>query len=252
MRCPDISQDENTGFGVAGTDNTEDISLLPIRNFTLKKGEVCHRSLSSAETAYERLVHWSIRAKRQPDNGCPTEGAESVPMDALRFRNPFDVPITSSPLEIQDGGVILAQIQVPWINPKQIASVDITPALTVNGKVVEYEVAAQNMKRAEHFFTSVERDRTGKIVSGLLGGKSYRVSDIQGEIRLKNYRKQMTRLRIELNYSGTLVSAGDAPKETILNQTGAVNPCARLTWDINLGKDEEKTIKYRYNIFIQN
>jgi hypothetical protein len=39
-----------------------------------------------------------IAAKRQADSGYAVGGPVSVPMDALRFKNPFDVPITTSPL----------------------------------------------------------------------------------------------------------------------------------------------------------
>ena len=243
---------EAASFGASGSDETEDISLLPIKDFTLKKGEVCHRVLSSAETSYERLVHWTIGAKRHPDNGHPYGGGEPVPMDALRFENPFDVPITTSPLEIQDGGIVLAQVKIPWVNPKQTATVDITKALSVTGKVIEYEVPAQSLERAEQFFSSLERNRAGKVMGGWIAGFRYRVTDVQGEIRLKNYRKQPARMLIELDYSGALVSAEDAPKETMLDRTGSVNPRARLTWDIRLKAGEEKIIKYRYNIFVQN
>ena len=243
---------EASPFGVSGTEETEDISLLPVKDFTLKKGEVCHRVLSSAETSYERLVYWKIAAKRQADSGYAVGGPVSVPMDALRFKNPFDVPITTSPLEILDGGVVLAQVRIPWVNPKQTATVEITRALSVTGKVLEYEVPAQSLERAEQTFTSLERNRAGKVIVGWLGPWRYRVTDVQGEIRLKNYRKQTARILIELDYSGALVSAEDAPKETMLDRTGSVNPCARLTWDIRLGAGEEKVIKYRYNLFMRN
>ena len=243
---------ETASFGVSGTEETEDISLLPIRDFTLKKGEVCHRVLSSAETSYERLVYWKIAAKRQADNGYAVGGAVSVPMDALRFKNPFDTPITTSPLEILDGGVVLAQVRIPWVNPKQTATVEITKALSVSGKILEYEVPAQSLERAEKTFTSLERNRAGKVIVGWLGPWRYRVTDVQGEIRLKNNRKQPARILIELDYSGALVSAEDAPKETMLDRSGSVNPRACLTWDIRLGAGEEKIIKYRYNLFMRN
>ena len=243
---------ESPSFGVSGTAETEDISLLPIKDFTLKKGEVCHRVLSAAETSYERLVYWKIPAKRQADNGYAAGGAVSAPMDALRFKNPFEVPITTSPLEIRDGGVVLAQVRIPWVNPKQTATVEITRALSVTGKILEYEVPAQSLERAEKTFTALERNRAGKVIVGWLGPWRYRVTDVQGEIRLKNCRKQTARILIDLDYSGALVSAEEAPKETMLDRSGSVNPRARLTWDIKLGSGEEKILRYRYNLFMRN
>ena len=241
---------DSASFGGAETGESEDISLLTLKNFTLKKGEVCHRVLNSAETTYERLVHWKISPRRHPENGRQMGHPESVPMDALRFTNPFPTPITTSPLEILDGGVVLAQVKIPWVNPKQSETVDITKALSLTGKVVEYEVAPQSTERAEQFFYSIERNRGGKTVVGWIAGSRYRVTDVQGEIRLKNYRKLPARMLIELDYSGALVSADDKPAETMLDRTGSVNPRARLTWDIKLDAGAEKIIKYRYNLFV--
>ena len=243
---------DSASFGGAETGESEDISLLTLKNVTLKKGEVCHRVLNSAETTYERLVHWKIRPRRHPENGRQMGYPESVPMDALRFTNPFPTPITTSPLEILDGGVVLAQVKIPWMNPKQSETVDITKALSLTGKVVEYEVAPQSTERAEQFFYSIERNRGGKTVVGWIAGSRYRVTDVQGEIRLKNYRKLPARMLIELDYSGALVSADDKPVETMLDRTGSVNPRARLTWDIKLDAGAEKIIKYRYNLFVNN
>ena len=239
------------GFGTEATGETEDISLAAIGPVTLKKGEVCHRVLKQAETGYERLVHWVVRARRNADYGRTNgNGRADIPMDALRFTNPFDTPITTSPLEILDGGVVLAQVRIPWVNPKQVVTVDVTRALSVTGKVVEYEIATQSFQRAEEVFHSIQRNKEGRIVSGWIAGSRYRVTDIQGEVRLKNYRKLPARILIELDYSGEFVSADGAPKRDVLDRSGSVNPCERLTWDLTLPAGEEKVLKYRYTIFV--
>lgn len=239
-------------FGAEATGETEDISLTDVGKVTLKKGEVCHRVLKQAETSYERLVHWTIRARRNAEYGRPVGQGPSVPMDALRFTNPFDTPITTSPLEISDGGVVLAQVRIPWVNPKQVATVDVTRALSVTGKVVEYDVPAQavSFKRAEEAFYSVQRNKDGKVVSGWIAGSRYRVTEVQGEIRLKNYRKLPARMLVEQDFVGELVSADGDPKKEILDRTGSVNPSARLAWDLTLAPDEEKVLKYRYSLFV--
>ena len=239
-------------FGAEATGETEDISLTDVGKVTLKKGEVCHRVLKQAEAKYERLVHWTIRARRSAEYGRPVGQAQSVPMDALRFTNPFDTPITTSPLEILDGGVVLAQVRIPWVNPKQVATVDVTRALSVTGKVVEYDVPAQetSLKRAEEAFYSIERNRGGKVVAGWIAGSRYRVTEVQGEIRLKNYRKLPARMLVEQDFVGELVSADGEPKKEVLDRTGSVNPSARLAWDLTLAPGEEKVLKYRYSLFV--
>ena len=241
----------SAGFGAEATGETEDISLAAIGPVTLKKGEVCHRVLKQAETGYERLVHWVVRARRNADYGRTNgNGKSDIPMDALRFTNPFDAPITTSPLEIRDGGVVLAQVRIPWVNPKQVATVDVTRALSVTGKVVEYEIATQSFQRAEEVFHSIQRNKEGRIVAGYIAGTRYRVTDVQGEVRLKNYRKLPARILIELDYSGEFVSADGGPKREVLDRSGSVNPCERLTWDLTLPAGEEKVLKYRYTIFV--
>lgn len=235
-------------FGIDATGETADITLLPLKKFTLKKGEVCHRVLDRAETSFERLVHWQIAARRNPDNGRIYRSDNPAPMDALRFKNPFDRPITASPLEIRDGGMVLAQARIPWVNRGDVAIVDITQAQTVTGKIVEYETPSLDTSRAESLLEIVVRNKDGRVISGTLAGRSYRVFDVQGELRLKNHRRQAARVLIKLNYAGALISADGKPENTMLDQTSYVNPNACLIWDMELPAGGEKILKYRYNV----
>lgn len=245
-----MSMETDSSFGTEATGETEDISLLEVKNLTLKTSEVFHKVLSSAETEYERIVHWHILSKRNNNNGRPEKTDSAMPMDALRFTNPFAVPLTTSPIEIKDGGVVLAQVKVPWVNPKQPIVLDITRALSITGKVLEYEVPAKSLKRAEEVFHYTNKNAKGEIISGQIAGRIYRVTDIQGELTLKNYRNIPARILIEVDFAGTLVEAEENPQETILDRSSSVNPNSRLTWDIVLSPDTEQTIRYRYNTFI--
>ncbi len=239
-----------SAFGMEATGETEDISLLEVKNLTLKSSEVCHKVISSAETNYERLVHWQLFSKRPQNNGHQEKTDSATPMDALRFTNPFSVPLTTSPIEIKDGGVVLAQVKVPWVNPKQSIVLDITRALSITGKALEYEVPAKSFKRAEEVFSTMSKNAKGEIISGQIGGRIYRVTDIQGELTLKNYRKNLAHILIEVDFAGTLVEADANPKDTILDRSSSVNPNSRLSWDLVLQPDTEQVIRYRYNTFI--
>ena len=238
-------------FGVDATGETADISLLPLRKFTLKKGEVCHRVLERAETSFERLVQWLIPARRNPDNGRNFRSDHAEPMDALRFKNPFDKPMTASPVEILDGGMVLAQVNIPWINRGETAVVDITRAQTVSGKVVEYDVPPQNTDRAEQILENIVRNKKGLVVSGTLAGYNYRITDVQGELRMKNHRKSPTRILIKLHYAGTLVSADGSPENTMQDSNLSINPQSCLTWEMELPGNTEKVLKYRYNVIFR-
>lgn len=238
-------------FGETATGETEDITLLHLPEFTLKKGEVCHRVLDRAEGTFERLVHWQIPARRNAESGRIYHSGAPEPMDALRFKNPFDRAITSGLLEILDGGAVLAQVQLPWVNRGDTAIVNITKALTVTGKVVEYEAPPQNTARAEKMFDSVVRNKHGQIVSGVLAGRNYRVTDVLGELHLKNHREKAARILIKLNYAGTLVSADGNPENTMVDRGLSINPQTCLTWELELPARAEKVLKYRYNVFFR-
>ena len=238
-------------FGIDATGETEDIALLPLRKFTLKKGEVCHRVLERAETSFERLVHWQIPARRNPDNGRNFRLDHAEPMDALRFKNPFDKPMTASPVEILDGGMVLAQVNIPWINRGETAVVDITRAQTISGKVVEYDVPPQNTDRAEQILENIVRNKKGQVVSGTLAGINYRITDVQGELRMKNHRKSPARILIKLHYSGTLVSADGSPENAVQDRNLSINPPSCLTWEMELPGNAEKILKYRYNVIFR-
>ena len=225
-------------FGADATGETEDICLLPLRKFTLKKGEVCHRVLERAETSFERLVQWLIPARRNPDNGRNFRSDHAEPMDAL-------------PVEILDGGMVLAQVNIPWINCGETAVVDITRAQTVSGKVVEYDVPPQNTDRAEQILENIVRNKKGLVVSGTLAGYNYRITDVQGELRMKNHRKSPTRILIKLHYSGTLVSADGSPENTMQDSNLSINPQSCLTWEMELPGNTEKVLKYRYNVIFR-
>ena len=172
-------------------------------------------------------------------------------MDALRFKNPFDKPMTASPVEILDGGMVLAQVNIPWINRGETAVVDITRAQTVSGKVVEYDVPPQNTDRAEQILENIVRNKKGLVVSGTLAGYNYRITDVQGELRMKNHRKSPTRILIKLHYAGTLVSADGSPENTMQDSNLSINPQSCLTWEMELPGNTEKVLKYRYNVIFR-
>ena len=239
-------------FGTFGAGTSEDISLLPLKNFSLKKGEVCHKVLGSAEGSVERLVHWEI-ASRIRRNGWNRGGQTDapVPMDALRFVNPFKTPITTSPLEIRDGGVVLAQVKIPWVNPGQKTVVDVTKALSIAGKVLEYDVPAKDISWAEKLFHSIERNRQGTVVGGWIAGRRYRITDVQGELKMKNYRQNPAKFLITLDYAGVFISAEENPKQETRPRIDSINPESRLVWELTLPAGAEKTLKYRYSLLAE-
>ena len=100
-------------------------------------------------------------------------------------------------------------------------------------------------------FDSVVRNKYGQIISGVLAGRNYRVTDVQGELHLKNHREKAARILIKLNYAGTLVSADGNPENTMVDRGLSINPQTCLTWELELPARAEKVLKYRYNVFFR-
>ncbi|MBS1371874.1 MAG: hypothetical protein HPZ91_18165 [Lentisphaeria bacterium] len=223
-----------------GSGTTEDIHFTPAGKVTLAKGDVFYRTLASASAEYERLVEWEIPDRRnewgqfERNYNSRGENPNGDLWDAVRFRNPLSSPITTSPVEIVDGEKLLGQSTIKWVNPGEEALVKITKALTVSGVRTEYEISDKR-----------------EIVR--LGGWNYRRTEVEGTVKLRNFRSTAAKVVAKLQFSGELLSAQDAPKSKLL-ETGvySVNPRRELTWEITLKPGEEITCSYKYSVLVRD
>ncbi len=228
---------------------SEDIHYTPLGRITLGKDESVYKNIASGQAAYERIVDWEIPDRRDPwGNYRNVSNGEVSPYgdlwDAVRFKNPLNSPLTTAPIEIVSGEKILAQTTVGWTNPGQEALIKITKALTVTGKISEYEVENKEGKN-------------GPKISGrpivYVGGHSYRNPEVEGTVMLHNYRSTPAKVVARLQFSGELVSAEKEPKAKLL-ETGiySVNPRRELTWELTLQPGEELSVKYSYTVLVRH
>ncbi|MPN23036.1 hypothetical protein SDC9_170421 [bioreactor metagenome] len=160
--------------------------------------------------------------------------------DAVRFKNPLESPITTAPIEIVDGGKLLGQTTIKWVNPGEETLVRITKALTVSGIRSEYEA----------------EDKGGSLKGGRevinFAGYNYRKTSVDGEIKLRNFRSSPAKVIAKLQYSGEFISAEGEPKSRLLESgVYSVNPRRELTWEFTLKPGEELTCKYKYSVMIR-
>lgn len=226
---------------------TEDIQITSAGKVTLAAGDALYLPLASAEASYERLVEWNIPDNRN-EYGRPlnrdSQTASGELWDAVRFKNPFERAITSSPVEIVDGDKVLGQSETGWVNPGESTVVKITKALTVVGKAVEYEAAG--VPKAD---SSLKRINEERIV---LAGYTYRKPEVIGELTLKNYRRSNARVLVNLEFSGELISADGNPKRSMPERgIYSVNQRNRLEWEVELKPGEELKLNYKYSVLVR-
>ena len=223
-----------------GTGLSEDIHFTPGGKVTLAKGDVLYKTLATARADYERLVEWEIPDRRdqwgrfQQNYGSRNENPDGDLWDAVRFRNPLKAPITTAPVEIVDGEKLLGQSTIKWVNPGEEALVKITKAMTVSGSRNEYELPGSR-----------------ELVS--IGGYNYRRPEVEGTIKLRNFRTHDAKVVAKRQFSGEFISAQGEPKNRLL-EAGVynINPRHELTWEITLKPGEELSYHYRYSVLVRN
>lgn len=227
---------------------SEDIHFTPAGKVTLPKGEVLYKTLASTKAKYERLVEWEIPDRRdqwgriQFRGGNRDENQSGDLWDAVRFKNPLESPITTAPIEIVDGGKLLGQTTVKWVNPGEETLVRITKALTVSGVRTETESDAKSGNQSSI--------KNREIIS--YAGDNYRKSTVDGEIKLHNFRASEAKVIAKLQYSGEFLSAEGSPKSKLLESgVYSVNPRRELTWEITLKPGEELTLTYKYTVMVR-
>lgn len=226
-----------------GSGEAEDIQYYSAGRLSMNPGETIYLPLDDAETKYERIVEWTIPDRRdywgRLDNNYNRNNNQNINpygdlWDALRFKNPFKTAMTTAPVEIVEGEKILGQTTSNWTNPDQANIIKITKAMTVTGKVTESEV-----KQPERSVVNI-------------GGRNFMNPNVEGTVILKNYRKAEATVLVNLQFSGTLISAEGNPENTI-STNGlyySVNPRNELKWEVKLKPDEELKLNYKYSVLV--
>ena len=264
--APAMAMAENGAPAAPGV--TGNMAPFEIGTLSLKKGEALVRQLGSASGSYENLVRWQIPA-RQGDNGrqvWQNNGSYTDDLwECLRFTNPFKTAVPDGAVEICDGPKVLAQIQGTWVNPGEQATWEVTRCRDVKATFAEQEAPSSIPDRGKGIFQRLDHGvlkstpppRAGKVKAqpvsvkgGWINNTFYRVTDIKGQIELKNFRKSPVKVVIEMDYFGEFVSASGKPVKTALNHFGSLNPKNKLTWQMTLKPEETRKLDFRYNIII--
>jgi len=220
-----------------------DIHYQPIGKRTLAEGDCIAMSVTSGKAVYDRIVEWIVPDTRSA-NGRYIEDYErqqnpekyqDAAWDALRFRNPLKMPMTTGPAAIYSADRFLGQRTSFYVSAGEETTMHVTKALSVRTRAVENE----------------EQGEKREIV--WIGGHDYRKVSVKGELAASNHRAEPIKLVIRRRFSGELVEADGDPKVSLLEEgVYSVNKRNELVWSITLPAGKEQTFTYRYTVLMWN
>ncbi|MBN2311435.1 MAG: hypothetical protein JXR94_20830 [Candidatus Hydrogenedentes bacterium] len=217
-----------------------DIYYHDIGKRTIGRNATLLLDIGSQSAAYERIVEWIVPDTRRED-GRPLREHElnqdpdkyrDAAWDAVRFKNPFDFPMTTAPAFVVGDDRFYGQRTSFWANRGETTTLHITKALSIRTRSVEEELAG-----------------TREIV--YIAGDSYQKTQVKGALTLSNHRNERVTVVIRRRFSGELLEADGEP-EASLREEGAwcVNKRNELVWMVTLDPGEAQTLTYEYAVLV--
>jgi hypothetical protein len=224
--------------GVEGVDiHYQDIGVV-----SLREGESLLVPVVQGEAPFERVVEWIIPDTRDAQGrhrernrwSQEEELLEPEVWDAIRFRNPLTIPMTTAPAMVIEQGRFRGQRLSTWVNPGDETTLRITRALSI------------------HTLSS-EQEEEGARDLVRIGGHDYRRTRVRGELQITSYRAEPVKLLIRRALSGEVLEADGDPTQ-VLREEGAtsVNPRTELRWELELAPREERTLTYLYHVRVRD
>ncbi len=212
-----------------------DMHYQPIGRVDLAKGASLNLSVATGGADYERIVSWTVPDVRD-SQGRRRRGSDSdddgSPWDALRFRNPLKIPMTTAPALVVASGQLLGQSASLWVNPGGETTLRVTKALSVQTRSIE-----------------LEREGSREIV--YVGADDFWRTEVDGELVVRNYRTEPVTLEIRRRFSGELIQSSETAETRLLEEgVATVNRRSELVWRTTLEAGEEHTWTYRYRVLV--
>ncbi|MFO0864834.1 MAG: hypothetical protein U0744_09320 [Gemmataceae bacterium] len=204
-----------------------DISPLyyhPIGKRTLPEGEAMAVNVVDAKIGYERVAEWLIPANQ---GGQPQTAENQEVWEGLRFKNPFDFPLTGAPAMMMNRDQFLGQQFLQYVVPGETEFLKVNRALSV---------------RTRH-----DEVREPKVENVIVGAWSYEKVLFQSAFVVRNLRKDPLKIIVRRSVHGELLSTEGDPRKLGRNDTASdVNTHQELVWDLTIPASETRTINYRY------
>ncbi len=215
----------------------DDVHFESIGPRTLAPGDSLSLETGSATASCERVVEWVVPDPRDADGRylrltTGKEPEESHAWDAVKFTNPFKLPLTTGPALVTEAGRFRGQSLSRWVNPGQSTCLPITKALSIQTRSAEVE----------------EEDQREQL---RIGGRDYQRTKVKGTLTLHNFRGKEATMNVRAEFSGEMLEAGGKPETRLrVEGAGSINPRRELAWTFKLAPGEEKTLTYRYSVLV--
>jgi hypothetical protein len=198
--------------------------------------------VAKGKSAYERIIEWLVPDTRnewgQQVGGRGDENDE-VAWDALKFKNPFNFPMTTGPATVMADGKFNGQRTTYWVNAGEETVLRVNKALSVRTRAIEHEELKKTGEDARDFVW--------------VGGRHFRRSTVEGDLTVCNHRNEAIKLVIRRRFSGELVNADGEPKSSLREEgVYSVNKRNELLWTMPLKPGEERKLTYRYTVLVAN
>jgi hypothetical protein len=219
-----------------------DLHYQSLGKRSLAEGDSMMVGTVSGKAPYQRIVEWIVPDTREANGRYiqdyqrlqEPDKYEDAVWDAVRFKNPFSIPMTTAPAMIVSNGRFSGQHLSYWVNPGEETTLHITKALSL---------------RTYH----AEHEEPGEREIVYIGGNDFRKTSVKGELKINNHRKESVKVIIRRRFSGDLTIADGSPN-CVLREEGvySVNKRNELTWTIDLKPGEERALIYRYTVLVDN
>ncbi len=231
-------------YGAAESGEGADICYRDVGPVTLEKGQTLSLPLGAKETQAERLVDWDLNDRRDYWGRITQQEFTPELWDSVKVKNPFDFPLTTAPMEVVEDGRILGQNVCAWTNPGDEAIVKVTKALSVKGI---YEECGDGKNLSKKLST------LGADELFNFDNNRYRKEMVTATMKLVNFRKEATKLRVKKTFSGELVKSDVEPTKShdLPPEDARVNPVHELTWEFELKAGESRDVSFTYWLWVR-
>lgn len=220
----------------------EDLFLYNRSGVTLAKGERASYNIFSGNIDIEHIYNWEVEDQPHVDafgnvinpnqNVQDATRADTV-WHAIRLKDSTKFPWTTAPALVISGDQPVSQDTLSYTPKGASSTLNITVATDVRASHEEREIARQ-------------QDLTHRP------NYTFQLVTVEGKLKVKNYKSKEVRLAIGKTLRGKVESQSDGGEAVRLAEgIESDNPRSHLTWDIPLKSGEERTLIYRYKIWIR-
>jgi hypothetical protein len=217
-----------------------DLHYQSIGSHSLGRNESMAIPVASGFAEYKRIIEWLVPDTRnaqgrhisQHERNQNPEKYQVDPWDALQFRNPLSIPMTTGPATIMRNGRFHGQTVSYWVSRGEKTTLRVTKALSIR------TLAAENEKQ-------------GKRELIYIGGNDYQRVNVEGQLVISNHRNEVVEIMIRRQFSGELVKADNQPEQTLREEgVYSVNRRNELTWVLKLQPGQQRELKYEYTVLV--